>query len=68
MEMAADNRIWFGKNGDGVPRLKRFLAEVQNRLTQKQSGATPKSATLSRQSENLKSCLVVWPALIILNR
>ena len=35
MEMAADNRIWFGKNGDGVPRLKRFLAEVQNRLTPK---------------------------------
>lgn len=24
-----DNRIWYGKNGDGVPRLKKFLAEVQ---------------------------------------
>jgi adenine-specific DNA-methyltransferase len=24
-----DNRIWFGKNGDGVPRLKKFLSEVQ---------------------------------------
>ncbi len=29
-EMVADNRIWFGKNGDGVPRIKRFLSEVQN--------------------------------------
>jgi len=24
-----DNRIWFGENGDNVPRLKRFLSEVQ---------------------------------------
>lgn len=25
-----DNRIWFGKDGDNVPRLKRFLSEVQD--------------------------------------
>lgn len=25
-----DNRIWFGKDGKGVPRIKRFLSEVQN--------------------------------------
>jgi len=24
-----DNRIWFGKKGDGVPRIKKFLSEVQ---------------------------------------
>jgi adenine-specific DNA-methyltransferase len=24
-----DNRIWFGKDGNNVPRLKRFLSEVQ---------------------------------------
>jgi len=29
-EMVADNRIWFGKDGNGVPRIKRFLSEVQN--------------------------------------
>ncbi|MFM2375679.1 MAG: hypothetical protein RLZZ165_776 [Bacteroidota bacterium] len=28
-ELLADNRIWFGQKGDGVPRLKRFLSEVQ---------------------------------------
>jgi adenine-specific DNA-methyltransferase len=28
-EMAADNRIWFGDKGDGVPSIKRFLSEVQ---------------------------------------
>ena len=27
-----DNRIWFGKNGDNVPRYKRFLTEVQDGL------------------------------------
>ena len=27
-ELIADNRIWFGAKGDGVPRIKRFLNEV----------------------------------------
>ncbi|RJO59887.1 site-specific DNA-methyltransferase [candidate division WS5 bacterium] len=31
-ELVADNRIWFGKNGDGIPRLKTFLSEVQSGL------------------------------------
>ena len=29
-EMVADNRIWFGEKKDNIPRLKRFLSEVQN--------------------------------------
>lgn len=28
-ELVEDNRIWFGKDGNNVPRLKRFLNEVQ---------------------------------------
>ena len=28
--LIADNRIWFGKNGDNVPRKKTFLSEVQD--------------------------------------
>jgi adenine-specific DNA-methyltransferase len=28
-ELNADNRIWWGKSGDNVPALKRFLSEVQ---------------------------------------
>jgi len=28
-ELICDNRIWFGKDGNNVPRLKRFLSEVQ---------------------------------------
>jgi adenine-specific DNA-methyltransferase len=27
-ELRTDNRIWFGANGNNVPRLKRFLSEV----------------------------------------
>lgn len=30
--MISDNRIWFGKQGSGVPRLKTFLSEVQDGL------------------------------------
>jgi adenine-specific DNA-methyltransferase len=28
-ELNADGRIWWGKDGNGVPRLKRFLSEVK---------------------------------------
>lgn len=28
-ELCEDDRIWWGKNGDGVPRRKVFLSEVQ---------------------------------------
>lgn len=34
-EMVADNRIWFGKDGSNVPRIKRFLSEVQDGLVSK---------------------------------
>lgn len=33
MEMVADNRIWFGKDGNNVPRVKRFLSEVKQGMT-----------------------------------
>ena len=31
-EMVADNRIWFGSDGANVPRVKKFLSEVQQGL------------------------------------
>ncbi len=31
-ELVKDNRVWFGTDGDNVPRLKRFLSEVQSGL------------------------------------
>lgn len=33
--LTADNRIWFGARGDGVPRIKRFLSEVQSGVVSK---------------------------------
>ena len=32
-EFLRDNRIWFGANGKGVPRIKRFLSEVKDGVT-----------------------------------
>ncbi len=31
-EMVEDNRIWFGPEGNNVPRVKKFLSEVQQGL------------------------------------
>lgn len=39
-ERLQDNRIWFGPNGDGVPRIKRFLTDL------KKEGMTPTSILL----------------------
>ena len=32
-EYLKDKRIWFGENGDNVPRIKRFLSEVKQGIT-----------------------------------
>ena len=32
-EMIADNRIWFGKDGNNVPSIKRFLTDVKDGIT-----------------------------------
>lgn len=32
-EFLADNRIWFGENGDAVPSIKKFLSEVKDGMT-----------------------------------
>ena len=32
-ELVTDNRIWFGKSGTNVPRIKKFLSEVQSGIT-----------------------------------
>nr|WP_313078788.1 site-specific DNA-methyltransferase [Moraxella sp.] len=32
-EFKADKRIWFGEDGNNVPRIKRFLSEVKNSVT-----------------------------------
>ena len=29
-EMVRDNRIWFGKDGDSIPRVKKFISEVKD--------------------------------------
>lgn len=35
LKKVADNRIWFGKNGDTKPQLKQFLSEVQQGIVAK---------------------------------
>ena len=32
-ELVSDNRVWFGENGENVPRLKRFLSDVKDGIT-----------------------------------
>lgn len=32
-ELSDENRLWFASNGDGVPRLKRFLTDVKDGIT-----------------------------------
>lgn len=32
-KLIEDGRVWFGENGDNMPRLKRYLADVQQGMT-----------------------------------
>jgi adenine-specific DNA-methyltransferase len=32
-KMVAENRIWWGKQGDSIPQIKRFLSEVKQGVT-----------------------------------
>jgi len=32
-EFHKDNRIWYGKDGDNAPRVKKFMSEVKQRIT-----------------------------------
>ena len=32
-EQISDNRVWFGRDGNGVPRIKKFLGEAKRGLT-----------------------------------
>lgn len=32
-ELVAENRVWFGKNGNNVPSIKRFLVDVKQGMT-----------------------------------
>lgn len=32
-ELLADNKIWFGKNGNNVPAIKQFLTDVKDGIT-----------------------------------
>lgn len=34
LELDADGRIWWGSDGNGTPRLKRFLTDVRGRVPQ----------------------------------
>jgi adenine-specific DNA-methyltransferase len=57
-EMDKDKRIWWGKNGDNVPRIKRFLSEVME-------GIVPQSIWLHDEvghtQEAKKEVMVVVP-------
>jgi adenine-specific DNA-methyltransferase len=44
-KLMEENRLWFGKDGKGVPRIKRFLSEVKN-------GIIPQTILLQEQFGN----------------
>jgi adenine-specific DNA-methyltransferase len=58
-QLDSDQRIWWGKNGDNVPRIKRFLSEVME-------GVVPQSMWLHEEvghtQEAKKEVMAVVPA------
>ena len=58
MELAYnEGRIWFGKNGTSVPRLKKYLSEVKQGLTPSTLLLNVETGSTQKGKEELKSIL-----------
>lgn len=57
LELYYDNRIWFGKNGKNVPRLKKFLSEVKQGLVPNTLLLPNEVGNTQRAKEEFKSIL-----------
>ena len=56
-ELVADNRIWFGKGGDNVPRVKKFLKEADRGLTPHTLWTAKEVGTTDSATKDLLSIL-----------
>lgn len=56
-ELVEDNRIWFGKNGNAMPRLKRFLSEVQDGIVPKTIWSIDEVGDNSEGKKELKNLI-----------
>ncbi|MBP7856717.1 MAG: site-specific DNA-methyltransferase [Prevotella sp.] len=54
-EKIRDNRIWFGKDGNAVPRIKTFLDEKERGLTPESIIFAKDGSTNENAKENLKT-------------
>lgn len=52
-----DNRIWFGKDGKNVPRLKKFLSEVKNGILPNTVWFNEEVGSTQKAKEQLKAIL-----------
>lgn len=52
-----DNRIWFGKDGKNVPRLKKFLSEVRNGILPNTVWFNEEVGSTQKAKEQLKAIL-----------
>lgn len=56
-ELLADNRIWFGENGDAVPTIKRFLNEIRKNVPPLTLWRSEEVGTYNKASKDLKNIL-----------
>lgn len=52
-----DNRIWFGKDGKNIPRLKKFLSEVKNGISPNTVWFNEEVGSTQKAKEQLKLIL-----------
>jgi adenine-specific DNA-methyltransferase len=56
LELITDNRIWFGENGNNVPRYKRFFSEVQEGLVAKTIWLREEVGDNQEAKKEVKTC------------
>lgn len=66
-EMVADNRVWFGADGNSVPAIKKFASEVKQTMTPMTIWKYTEVGHSQEAAQNLKNYLIIMIILIILS-
>ena len=53
-ELNADNRIWWGQNGDSIPRVKKFLSEAKDGVVPATWWTHPDAGTNAEAKQELR--------------
>lgn len=66
-KLIQENRVWFGETGGNMPRLKRFLCDVQQGMTATTIWKYTEVGHNQEGRQELKNSLIIKAILMVQN-